>query len=213
MKGAVWSAALAALLTLSGCATQKVPQDQSAFVRAAPRSILVVPVQNQSLDVDASNYMLSTLTIPLAERGYYVFPVNTVKIVLEREGLYEPEKVRQADPVKLANLFGADAILYTSIHRWDAQYAVLSTVVTVQLDYRLVYRTGEEIWTAKKQLQYSPQPANTGSALGNLIAAAVAAAVTKAAPDYMPLARQANMAVFEVENTAWPYGPYAQPQK
>ncbi|ELU03472.1 hypothetical protein CAPTEDRAFT_214153, partial [Capitella teleta] len=57
--------------------------------------------------------------VPLAEKGYYVFPVNTVKTVLEGE-----------DPVRLGNMFGADAILYVTINEWDAQYVVLSTTVT-----------------------------------------------------------------------------------
>lgn len=200
---------LLSFLFLIGCASQKIPQDQSAFVRAAPRSILIVPIENKSLDIDAANYMLSTLTIPLAEKGYYVFPVNTVKVVLEQEGLYEAERVRQAVPQKLASYFGADAILYVAITRWDAQYAVLATTVTVELNYRLVSRTGEELWRASKRMQYSPQTTNTGSPLGNLIAAAVAAAITKAAPDYMPLARQVNTMVFETDVTAWPPGPYA----
>lgn len=205
---------LLSLLSLVGCAAQKVPQDQSAFVRAAPRSILIVPIENKSLDIDASNYMLTTLTIPLADRGYYVFPVNTVKIILEKEGLYEPERVRAVEPQKLASYFGADAILYVGIVRWDAQYAVLATTVTVELTYRLVSRTGEELWRASKRMQYSPQASNTGgSPLATLIAAAVAAAVTKAAPDYMPLARQANTAVFATDVTAWPPGPYASAGK
>ena len=201
------------LLWLAGCASQKVPQDQSAFVRAAPRSILIVPVENNSLYVEAGNYMLSTLTIPLAEKGYYVFPVNTVKVVLEQEGMYEPERIRQADPRKLASYFGADAILYVAISRWDAQYAVLSTTVTVQLDYRLVSRNGEELWRAGKQLQYTPQTSSTGSPLADLVVAAVSAAVTKAAPDYMPLARKVNTMVFQTDDTAWPPGPYLKVAK
>jgi hypothetical protein len=194
---------------LAACATQKVPQDQSAFVRAAPRSILIVPIENKSLEIDAANYMLSTLTVPLAEKGYYVFPVNTVKVVLERDGLYEPEKVRQVDPQKLASYFGADAILYVGINRWDAQYAVLATSVTVDLTYRLVSKSGEELWRARKTMQYTPQTSNAGHPLATLVAAAVQAAITKALPDYMPLARQANTAVFETDVTAWPQGPYA----
>jgi hypothetical protein len=45
-----------------------------------------------------------------------------------------------------------------------------------------------------------------------LIAAAVVAAKTRAAPNYMPLTRQANNLVFNVDETAWPLGPHAQPQ-
>ena len=74
---------LLALFALSGCVQQPVKQDMSAFTAAAPRSILVVPTVNKSLDVDAPNYVLSTLPVPLAEKGYYVFPVNTTKYVLE----------------------------------------------------------------------------------------------------------------------------------
>ncbi len=202
---------LLACVALAGCATGGAVNEQiSKLEAAAPRSILIVPVENKSLNVDAPNYLLSTLTIPLAEKGYYVFPVNTVKVVLEQEGLYEAERIRQVPPPQLANMFGADAVLYASISRWDAQYAVLATTVTVELDYKLVSKTGEELWTAHKQVRYQPQNQNSGNALADLIVAAVAAAVTRAAPNYMPLARQANNAVFLTDNTAWPSGPYAK---
>src|SRR6266496_2431242 len=90
------------VIVVSGCATQRQPTDLSAFRSAAPKSILVVPVVNKSLEVDAANYMLTTMSVPLAERGYYVFPVNTVRTVLEQEGFYEPEKVQEQSPASLA---------------------------------------------------------------------------------------------------------------
>jgi hypothetical protein len=203
---------LLAAIALAGCATGgSVNDPPSKLEVAAPRSILIVPVENGSLNVDAPNYLLSTLTIPLAEKGYYVFPVNTVKVVLEQEGLYEPERVRELAPARLAGMFGADAVLYVRINRWDAQYAILATTVTVELDYRLVSKSGEELWTTRKQVRYQPQNQNSGNPLADLIVAAVAAAITRAAPNYMPLARQANNAVFLSDDTAWPPGPYARP--
>lgn len=200
------------VLSLAGCATRPPGPDLSAFRTAAPRSVLIVPVVNKTLEVEAPNYMLTTLPIPIAEKGYYVFPVNTVKVVLEHEGLYEPERVRAVEPSKLADLFGADAILYVSINRWDAQYVVLSTVVTVELDYKLVSKTGQTLWTATKKMQYSPQNASTGSVIADLVVAAVNAAITRAAPNYIPLARQANYLVLVAESTAWPDGPYRVPK-
>jgi hypothetical protein len=196
------------VLALAGCATRPPGPDLSAFRTAAPRSVLIVPIVNKTLEVEASNYMLTTLPIPIAEKGYYVFPVNTVKVVLEHEGLYEPERVRAVEPSKLADLFGADAILYVSINRWDAQYVVLSTVVTVDLDYKLVAKTGQTLWTATKKMQYSPQNTSTGNVIADLVVAAVNAAITRAAPNYIPLARQANYLVLVAESTAWPDGPY-----
>lgn len=91
-----------AVMLLAGCVAQPVKQDMSAFKAAAPRSILVVPTINKSLDVDAPNYVLSTLPVPLAEKGYYVFPVNTTKYVLEQEGMYEADRIHLQPPETLA---------------------------------------------------------------------------------------------------------------
>lgn len=202
-------AALLVVASLAGCVTPPERPDFTAFQTAAPRSILVVPAVNNSLDVDAPDYLLTTLPKPLAEKGYYVFPVNTTKFVLQQEGFYEGEQIHQQPPELLAELFGADAVLFVTIERWDAQYAVLATTVTVAFDYRMVARDGSEIWTTRQTMVYSPQNNNTGSPLGNLIAAAVTAAITRAAPDYLPLTRQANEAALVSGYAAIPDGPYA----
>ncbi|PIE41932.1 MAG: hypothetical protein CSA49_01230 [Gammaproteobacteria bacterium] len=192
---------------LSGCATTPSTPgpEYNAFYAAKPASILVVPIVNHSLDVDAPNYMLSTLTIPLAERGYYVFPVNTVKVVLEQEGFYEADIVHAQNSVALAELFDADAVMYVVINRWDAQYAVFSTTVTVDFSYRMVSRQGVEIWSANRQMVYTPQNNNnSGNPLADLLTAAVQAAITKAVPNFMPLTEQANNIVIDTI----PPGPY-----
>ena len=203
--------AILAVGAISGCAAPQ-PYDFSEFNKAPPRSILVVPVVNRSLDVDASNYVLSTLTVPLAEIGYYVFPVNTVKVLLEHEGLYEPEQVRRMEPARLAALFGADSVLYVTIDRWDAQYAVIAATVTVEFDYELKRNDGALIWSTRKRMQYSPQQSQQGSAAANLIAALISAAVTRAAPNYLPLTQQANTAVFTLDASKLPPGPYLKPK-
>ncbi len=193
---------------LTGCAGTPIKKDLSAFNAAAPRSILVVPAINKTLDVDAPNYLLSTLTVPLAEKGFYVFPVNTAKFVLEQEGYYEGEQVHRQPPEALAKLFGADAVLYVTIKRWDAQYAILAATVTVEFDYRMVASDGTEIWQANQRMQYSPQNDSGGSPLAMLITAVITAAVTRAAPNYLPLTQQANQMVFVLGPNAIPNGPY-----
>lgn len=201
-------ALLAGLALLAGCVTPPERPDFTAFEAARPRSILVVPAVNNSLDVDAPDYLLTTLSKPLAEKGYYVFPVHTTKVVLQQEGFYEGEQIHQQSPEVLARMFGADAVLFVTIQRWDAQYAVLSTTVTVEFDYLMVARDGSEIWTANQRMVYQPQSSNTGSPLGNLVAAAISAAIERAAPNYLPLTRQANEQVFVSGHTAIPDGPY-----
>ena len=103
---------------LAGCQPMPKPKDYAAFRAEAPRSILIVPVVNKSTQVDAPDTFLSTLPVPLAERGYYVFPVNMVKRTMEDDGLSDADMVSAADPKRLASLFGADAVLYASIDTW-----------------------------------------------------------------------------------------------
>ena len=201
MRTRYWTLLVASCVWLSGCVTPP-KKDLSPFTSAAPRSVLVVPVVNKSLDVDAQNYVLTTLPVPVAEKGYYVFPINTSKFVLEQEGYYEPERVHQMSPQELAKLFDADAVLYVTINRWDAQYVVLSTTVTVEFDYRIVGRDGATLWTDRQRLVYSPN-----NSQGGLIGAMVNAAIARAAPNYMPLTRQANGQAF-YGHGAIPDGPY-----
>mgnify|MGYP000349562815 CR=1 FL=1 len=198
------------LLALTGCVTQPAKKDMSAFTAAAPRSILVVPVVNKSLDVDAPNYVLSTLPVPIAEKGYYVFPVNTTKVVLEQEGFYEGERIHEQPASTLAKLFGSDAVLYVTINRWDAQFALITTTVTVDFTYRLVSKNDVEIWQERKQMTYQPNNNNNNavSPMAAVLSAVISAAMTRAAPNYMPLTRQANQQVFVLGANPLPDGPY-----
>ena len=196
------------ILIMVGCASQK-PFDWSAFEAASPRSILVLPVLNNTVDVDAPLYALSTMSMPLGEKGYYVFPVNTVKTVLEQEGLYEGETIKQLGSETLAEWFGADSVLYVEINQWDAKYAVLSTTVTVEINYTLDDKHGNRIWEEDVAMEYTPQQNSSGNPLADLIAAAIVAGMTRAAPNYIPLMNQANEAAFVTGKRALPNGPYA----
>ena len=202
---------LLGILFLSlGCAAASPKKDYTVFRAADPHSILIVPVVNNTTNVEAPGLFLSTLPIPVAERGFYVFPVNMVKRVLEDEGLSDPNIVHTADTARLCNLFGADSVLYVSIEAWTAQYMVITTQVTVEFDYVMKDgKTGDTIWKERKKVVYAPQQqSGGGSPLASLVAAAVQAAVTKAAPNYMPLARQANAEVINTPGIGLPAGPH-----
>lgn len=198
-----------AAVGLVGCAAPPHRSDYTEFRTENPRSILVVPPINKSVDVNAPDYFLATIAMPLAERGYYVFPVNMVRSVLADDGLSDANLVHSGDPRRLGELFGTDAVLYISIERWDAKYVLLATTVTVELTYSLKSaHTGHEIWKDHRILAYSPQHNSSGNPLADLIADAVSAAITKAAPNYMPLARQANAQAISLKGTGLPAGPY-----
>lgn len=191
---------------ITGCVATK---DYTKFNDAKPASILVVPVVNRSVEVSAPDYFLSTITIPIAEKGYYVFPVYMVKRVLEDDGLSDADLVHNAPTQKLSEIFGSDAVLYISIEKWEAKYMLLTTQVTVDLSYVLKDGdTGEELWAERQTMVYVPQNQSTGNPLADLLVMAVNAAVTKAAPNYIPLAKQANNQAFTYPGPGIPHGPY-----
>ena len=213
MRMVGWARLAAVLMVglVAGCVKPSPPKDYAAFRAANVRSVLVVPSINRSVYVNAPDYYLTTVTRPLAERGFYVFPVHLVKRLLEDDGLADANFVHDGDPMRLGALFGADSILYVTIERWDSQYVVLSTTTTVELSYVLKdARTGQTLWSTEDKVVYSPQPAGGGVAA--LIVMAVAAAIEKADPNYMPLARQANAQSVGRLHQGLPYGPYA-PEK
>jgi hypothetical protein len=185
----VFSVVLLAVLA-SGCATKEA-YDLGTFHSTQPKSILVVPPINRSTDVQATTSVLATLPYYLGEKGYYVFPVNTVKTLLEHEGYYEPAEIHAAPPEQLAGLFHADAILYVTVHEWTSKYVLLATTTEVDLGYKLVAADGTVLWKERQEATYSPN-SNSGGGLAGLVVNAIAAAAERASPNYLPLTRRAH---------------------
>jgi len=199
------------LFVLSACETttsQKNPY-QDIFDQAGVRSILVLPPVNRSVNVYAPATLLSVLPTILGNQGYYVFPVHTVKLVLQNEGLYEPAEIRAIDASELANMFGANAVLYITVEEWDTKYVVIESSTGVHLKFSLVASNGQEIWKADKRVEKSSAGSqSSNNALADLIGSAISAAWDRAFPDYRPLARDASQRVFLYDATRIPYGPY-----
>jgi len=205
-------ALLVLTLIISGCATTGDPNRLNAFHDAQPKSILVVPPVNDVTDVQATTSVLATLPYFLGEKGFYVFPVNTVKTMLEFEGYYEPAEVHAAPPEQLANLFKADAVLYVTIHEWTSKYMLLATTTQVDFGYKLVSTDGATLWEDRLQAQYSPNN-NGGGGLIGLIVDAVEAAVERANPTYIPLTKTVHAQALVTpagvgSHRGIPVGPY-----
>lgn len=186
-------------MLLAGCASG--PR-QFAFDEPELRSILVVPVINETNSVEADTLMHATATTPLANMGYYAFPVDTVKFVLESESLYEPERVRELGPVKLAEMFHADSVLFIKVTYWDAQYIVLNTKTKVTAEYELFKADGTSLW--KDTVTFAKDSSSQNASLLGLMVDAAVAAINRAAPDFRPLAKSANAYALR----HWHVGPH-----
>lgn len=200
--------AIICISLVTACQTTKIDR-QTGFDESNPKSILILPVVNHSVDVDAPLAVYSSLPVMLAEKGYYVYPSNTVKTILEYEGLYEPSEIQSLPTNKIATMFGADVVLYVTIERWDTTYVLISSTTEVEFTYAFKNNDGKTIWEASKKMQYTPQNSSTGNPIADLIGAVITATINRAAPNYMPLTRMANYQVFYTDQATYlPNGPY-----
>lgn len=167
-----WIKASLVLLTfalLNGCATAP-KQDYSAFIQSDPKSILVLPPINNSNEVVAPYGVMATVVKPLAESGYYVFPVSLVNETFKNNGLTVAHDVHSVSIDRLYEIFAADAALYIEIQDYGTSYVVLNSDTTVALSARLVdLRTGQVIWRGKSKASSSEERSNNDSSLAGAV--------------------------------------------
>ncbi len=172
MKKIVVISAVLAVLALTGCA-KKTPYDYTAFRASKPASILVLPAENRTTDINAAHSFTSLVTKPLAESGYYVFPVAVVEETFNQNGLTNATDIRGVSAAKLRSIFNADAALYIDITSYGTKYIVVDSVTQVTATAKLVdLRTGTQIWSGLATAANNENNNNQG-VVGMLVAAAV----------------------------------------
>ena len=121
------------------------------------------------------------------------------------EGIYDAELIRSVPLAKFREYFGADAVLYTTIKKWDLQYMVLAANLTVSIDEELKStKTDQTLWTYNGTVVVDLSGGYTGGGLAGLIVKAVITAANSAMADYVPYARQANLRAL----SSFPFGKY-----
>lgn len=162
-----------AVFTLVGCAKPS-QTDYSAFKESKPKSILVLLPQNQSPDVDASHGLLSQVTYPLAESGYYVFPVAVVEETFKQNGMTQPGDINAVNIAKLRQIFGADAVLYLTVTQYGTSYQIVASDTRVTASGKLVdLRTGKLLWSGSATASSTESDSSGGSLVGMLVQAVV----------------------------------------
>ncbi|MDY0206629.1 MAG: DUF799 domain-containing protein [Pseudomonas sp.] len=175
MRNLMRACAVLAVLLLAGCASGPTTvYDYTKLKDENPLSILVLPPLNESLDVNASYSFLSQVTYPLAESGYYVFPVAMVNDLFKHNGITEPGEIHAVPAKKLREIFAADAVVYLKITEYGTSYKVLASDTRVTAEARLVsLKTGEELWAGAASASTAEQQSNSNSLLAMLVVAVI----------------------------------------
>jgi len=210
LKGIVLAVIFTTLF--SGCQTIQ-PYDYTAFKKSKPRSIVIIPPNNNSIEVNASYIYLSTLTKPLAEKGYYVLPVSVIDQFLRENGLPTPAEMNSIPLEKIDEHMGADAVLYITINDWGQKFNIISSVTIVSAQLKLVdVKTGVVLWEAIAHASKDSGDGG-GSIAGMLIGAIVTQVMASSIDRSYETAMFANNIAINHESRGLLDGPYKVPGK
>ncbi len=170
--------------------------DYSTYREHMPRSILVLPPLNESVEVSAPYSYLTTVTKPVAERGYYIFPVSVVEEYMKDNGLPTAGEMHGVSLNKIDEIIGADAVLYITIVDWGQKYQVVNSKTVVSVKGRLVdVPSGTTLWTGDVRVVW-----NSSDRDSNLVVALIGAVIVQIESTVIDrprlLAKRANRRMF-----------------
>ena len=222
IRGVRLAAAAIGVFLLYACAETPSEIDNTAFRESRPRSILVMPPVNRSLDTRAAATFLATSTIPLAEAGYYVIPVTLSDQTFKQNGVTVADEAHAIPPGRLFEIFGADAALYITVThygrginvdsnvirsestgkifdvyitatRYNTKFEVVSNSVRAEASARLVdLRTGQELWSGNAVAEEIIDGGDDDKLVGTLLDAVSSQVVNTLAEKSYDVGKKAN---------------------
>ncbi len=191
--------AVLGLVGLTNCTTTSNIAKSTAYKGIyveKPNSILLMPPINRSTNVEAKEYFHSTLNVPIANAGYYVIPPFLSMEILKKESAYDAELFLNSPLSKFQDVFGADMVLFTIIHKWEKSGIAANVYVEVEYIIKST-TTNEVIYTRKGDVTYNASiNSGTGGFIG-LIADMAVSAINTAATKYVDVARACNAHTFK----------------
>jgi hypothetical protein len=205
---------LLGLFMLSGCTAHKQSYDYTAFNESKPTSILVLLPVNHSSEINASYGVLSQITLPLAEAGYYVFPVMVTDEVFKQNGLTIAHDIQAISLSKLQQTFNPDAVLYIDVQNYGTNYQLIQSDTRVTLDAKLVdTRTAKVLWTGSATASSLENQQSGGSLIGMLVSAAINQISDTVRDHSLTISNVAATRLFTpnpIKSNGILYGPYAK---
>lgn len=183
------------MFVMTGCAPKLLSKGEvyPDMYTKRPLTVLVLPAINNTTAADATECFNTTLTEAIGRVGYYSYPAMMISEILKMEGISNTEMLSNVPPQKFKQFFGADAVMYITINKWDTNYYVVGGNVTVGMTYILKSTdTGEILWKYKHEAAVDTTGKNRGGGIIGLAVMLVETAVKTAMQDYVPVAKIVN---------------------
>ena len=141
------------LLTLlvSGCA-KKIPHFLAPeYEKRGVRLVAVLPVSNQSKNMEASILFRDKVLEAIYFKGYPKIPLNVIDEKLSKlHKDYQQPSVESVTPRSVGELLDVDAVLYVTLKECDTSFMLLyaTTSVSATFDLRSA-RTNDSLWSTQ----------------------------------------------------------------
>lgn len=118
-----------------------------------PRSIAVLPVQNETVDMDAPKIFRRKLFNVILHRGYVSPSISVIDSKLAEKGIREPGQLGSMAPQEMGEYLNVDAVLYSTVTEWSTTYLVVYASIKVEGRFQLIdTKTGEQLWESEHEV-------------------------------------------------------------
>lgn len=171
------------ILALSCIACVTKPLNYTNFIQSDPISILIMPPINKSNNIKAPASIMVNTLYALSEQGYYVLPPSLVMETFKENGIVDGSQASEIPLKKLRDIFGVDAVLYTTIQEYGQKFMLFDSVHIVSVNVNLVdASTGKLLWNRIADIRFSTT-SGTNDAAVKLLAATTAQITAKSGND------------------------------
>lgn len=190
--------AAAALLTSCGMSTADRTRgsEYAQMYEEHPATLLIMPPINMTTNVDAKDFLYTSISRPLIEAGYYVVSPLLAMDILKEESAYDAELFVDRPLEIFRQYFGVDAVVFSEIHTWTKRGFGIDTEIRYYIKSAV---TGEIIFDRTCDL-YLDLSVSSGSgndkSLLSLLVEVAASAINTATTDHIEAARMANYYIF-----------------
>ncbi|MFA5445526.1 MAG: GNA1162 family protein [Bacteroidales bacterium] len=158
-----------------------------------PITLLVMPPINNTTNVEAKEFLYTSISRPLTEAGYYVVSPMLAMEVFKAESAYDAELFVDAPLTQFQKFFGADAVVFSEILSWTKKGFGIETTLRYFIKST---HTGEILFDRTCELFLDLEVhSDSNSALDQLVSFAVSA-INTATTEHIVAARKANYYIF-----------------
>lgn len=135
---------------ISGCWLRFSPPVVPPSNETSARLVAVMPVDNETSDIQAAQILRKKIFEELYFKGYPKIPLEIIDEKLSRVYKKNAECVAGKIPPKaIGELLGVDAVMYCTLTEWKTSFVCFyaSTAVSASFELRSA-KTGETLWSS-----------------------------------------------------------------